>query len=410
MAGGFTQINPGPVAVQVCPPLGKGESVTLYNSDPLNVVTVGTRPNVAQNDSNAAPIQPLTNAVLPAEYALYAVAPKNTGALVVLPDGGSISPSPGQIALNIAATGLAKDTTLQGTTSAVNGVTATLGAPAQDGTVAGVTTAVGGTTTAVNGVPAGIAVAGVPLLSANDSVISSSGSIAVSGTFTSAVTAIPQIGYEVFVELNASVLETGSAISTVTMTWTDPSTGLVIDVDQFFIAPGVTPGQCLVVGSGPTKAGNVQVKIANGGALGAMTYQFQMLQNSRVYSREDWHSLSATGNPLIAATNSSVASGLIASSSISIVNGTTVNRLLPLYAGEVQFCIIPPAQTGQVGIQTLDQNAPVANLIALEQLVASTPLNFTHALSRAQCQLNIKNTGAATGTFQVLATIVETPG
>jgi hypothetical protein len=105
--GGFTQIPVGIQPVQVCPPLGKGESVMLYNQDITNVVTVGTEPNVFQNASNAAPIQPLTSAVLPASKALYAVAPAKTAALVIVPEGGTLSPSPVQIAAQIAASGLA---------------------------------------------------------------------------------------------------------------------------------------------------------------------------------------------------------------------------------------------------------------------------------------------------------------
>jgi hypothetical protein len=378
---------------------GNGQtSYFILNRAVTNFLLVGRDVGIAQdNVTQYSLIDPLGSLTVTDAQDWYAICgtPGATCDVDVTPNASNASVSPAIIAEQIAlaigtfdTSGLALDSTLQDTNT-------TLGTPAQDGTVAGV--------------PGGIAIAGVPLQSLSGSVISSTGSIATANSFTSAVTTIPQIGYEIFLELNASVLETSAAIVDVALTWTDPTTGFVIDKDEFAIAPGTTPGQCLVVGSGQTKAGRVQVVITNGGVQ-SLGYSFQMLQNSRIYSREDWHSLSAVGNPVIAATNSNVASGLIASSSISIGAGATINRLLPLYSGLIEICVIPPAQSGQIGIQTLDPNAPVADLIGLETIVASTPLNFTHALSRAQCQLNIKNTGAATGTFQILATVVETPG
>ncbi len=111
-ASDFTQIAVGPQPVQVCPPLGPGVNVTVYNADINNVVTISRNNSVALNASNGAPIQPLTSAVLDASHALYAVAPSGTAALVILPLGGTLSPSPSQIAAQIDAIGLAKDTSV----------------------------------------------------------------------------------------------------------------------------------------------------------------------------------------------------------------------------------------------------------------------------------------------------------
>jgi hypothetical protein len=105
--GGFTQIAVGPIPIQVCPPLGDGTTVTIYNQDSNNVVTLGTTSNISIGATNGVPLQPLTPGTFPATKAIYAIAPSGTQALVIIPEGGTLSPSPAQIAAQIAATGLA---------------------------------------------------------------------------------------------------------------------------------------------------------------------------------------------------------------------------------------------------------------------------------------------------------------
>ncbi len=136
MPAGESQIAVGPAPAQVCPPLGKGTTVTVYNADILNVVTVSRSRSISQNGTNGAPIQPLTSAVLDASTALYAVAPQGTAPLVLLPQGGSMSPSPAQIATQISALGLMKDTTGQAINASVGALPvgiAETGAPLQLG-------------------------------------------------------------------------------------------------------------------------------------------------------------------------------------------------------------------------------------------------------------------------------------
>lgn len=226
---GFTQITPGPSPVQICPPLGEGVSVTIYNSDPLNIVTIGTTSNVAQDATNAAPLQPLTNGTFPADTALYAVAPAGTAALVVIPEGGQLSPSPGQIALNIAETGLAKDSTLQATNSAVETVTTTLGTPAQNATVAAVTTAVGTVETAVGAVTTTL---GTPAQNATvaavtaevSSVNSTLGTPAQNATVAAVSSAVGVVNTTLGAPAqNSTVAAVSSAVATVNSTLGSPA-------------------------------------------------------------------------------------------------------------------------------------------------------------------------------------------
>lgn len=102
----FTQIPVGPNPIQVCPPLGKEETVTLYNQDIANIVYVSRSISFALGSGVSIPIQPLTSAVLSASAALYAVAPPNTAQLVIIPEANTLSPSPAQIAAQISLSGI----------------------------------------------------------------------------------------------------------------------------------------------------------------------------------------------------------------------------------------------------------------------------------------------------------------
>lgn len=102
----FTQIPVGPNPIQVCPPLGKGETVTLYNQDIANIVYVSRSISFTLGSGVSIPIQPLTSAVLSASAALYAVAPPNTAQLVIIPEANTLSPSPAQIAAQISLSGI----------------------------------------------------------------------------------------------------------------------------------------------------------------------------------------------------------------------------------------------------------------------------------------------------------------
>jgi hypothetical protein len=123
----MAQYAVGPQVTQVWTGLGP---VLLANQDLTNTVTVGDQPNVFQGAQNADAIPALGSIAYSGYTPLYAIAPAGTAALLVVSGGTSWAPSPAQVALQIQALGLAKDTSVQQ-------VKTTLGTPAQDGTVSG---------------------------------------------------------------------------------------------------------------------------------------------------------------------------------------------------------------------------------------------------------------------------------
>lgn len=84
----------------------------VYNADLVNVAYVGYRPDLST--TNASPVQPLGYTVMDGTRQLYGICPGGSAVLNVTPGGISQSASPAQIAAQINALGLMKDTTGQG--------------------------------------------------------------------------------------------------------------------------------------------------------------------------------------------------------------------------------------------------------------------------------------------------------
>lgn len=93
------------------------------NQDLVNEVTVGGTTSVFPDSPAAVIIPPLGSIAVLGRDLWYAVAPAGTTALLVIPGGTQWSPSPAQVALQIAALGLARDTTVQGVNSSVQSQT-----------------------------------------------------------------------------------------------------------------------------------------------------------------------------------------------------------------------------------------------------------------------------------------------
>lgn len=394
----FTQISVGPRPVQVCPPLGDGQTVTLYNADLVNLVTVSRNNSVAQNGTNGAPIQPLTSAVMSASKALYAVAPAGTAPLVVIPEGGTLSPSPAQIAAQISALGLATELTQQLNHTAINTVNGTLGTPSQDPTVAGLNT----------GIPTNIFGTGVPLYSKSSLFASRNAtSIAANGNLQiGPSTTITQIGYTVGITVKANAASLNPFV-TVNMIWSDSLTGLVVGTEAWVLAGGTTLG-VTYYGTGPTKGDTLEVLIVNDDTLRAMTVSCVVTQNSRVYARDDWRQPTVDTVPGFSNPNQNPPSNQLAQASPSVAVGATVTRLLPLYAGRVFITVIGTTDVISIDIQSLDPSLTSgAHVFDQSSGIGVTGgLSAAFSLPRAVCSLNIINTAASGGAVTVPVSIV----
>jgi hypothetical protein len=370
--GDFTQIPVGPNPVQVCPPLGNGSTVNIYNQDVNNVVVVSRNNSIAFGAGNGIPIQPLTNAVLDASKAIYAVAPSGTQSLVIIPQGGTLSPSPAQIAAQIAISGvslLAKSTPL----GSVGSPTALAGG--------------GASATLLNNVP------------------------------------VTQISYEFSISTRQSSAAAVFPLIEVVMTWTDSITGATTAIDHFYTSAFGNAGPFLVtVGTGPAKGDTLNVTITNINAT-PITYTFTAAQNSRTYQRDDWRWLgwlglagagqfSAVTTPAYSETEQGI---LIAHTIAGQLAGTTVNVLMGLFCGNAwihadETGVGPANMTFEVNTQT---NFGTQSLYSSQVgggpngAIPNGPVNQLISLPRSPCFISVINSGSVASSTSIKAVIAE---
>lgn len=133
-----------------------------------------------------------------------------------------------------------------------------------------------------------IAATGVPLLTLSSLVQSASGlTIAGAGVHPFPAVTIGQIGYEVRIDASIPFSATIPFLE-VQMIWTDPAANKIMATDTF-IVPSSSGGQAFtVIGRGPSKAAVLQVQVTNLDPAQTATINISVLQNSRVYPRDDW--------------------------------------------------------------------------------------------------------------------------
>lgn len=134
MAGTFQTVQVGKSPQRIQTWLAPNDAFLLVNNDLTNQIFIGNDPG-----TQPIPIPPLGSLALANaknDTWISTGGVSVTVTALLLPAGTQWTPSPAQVAAQINALGLAKDTT-------VNAVKTTLGAPAQDGSIATVNTTVG---------------------------------------------------------------------------------------------------------------------------------------------------------------------------------------------------------------------------------------------------------------------------
>ena len=322
--GDFTQVQLGPdlpVPIMNGVP---GLSVTLSNQDLINTVTIARRNNFSQGGSNTATIPPLGSVTVDASKTIWGLAPTGTLPLLIFPGGGNWAPSPAQVAAQINALGLAKDTSVNNPayspiTTGNAGLLSTLSAQTNQNTA----------------IPNNIAATGVPLLVLPQSLYNNNFTVAAGTTTLIGPFTITQPGYELLFSLWSSVA--ANVFLRVTMQWFDPTTGVKVDQQSWYMLAGANATTDLhaIQGTGPTV--NAQLQIGFTAVNGLITIPNVLLhQNSRIYTRHDFRTfthgnyvngLSASG------TDDMQAMVLTQQLASSVATGTHITIYSPLYAG-----------------------------------------------------------------------------
>lgn len=309
----------------------------IVNRDITNAVIVGNDRGLSNAEqSNISIIDPLGSMAVDGKKTLYAIPQtRNTTPLVdIMPGATYWAPSPAQVAAQINALGLMKDTTGQSVKTSVDAQT-------------------GGGTIANE-----IATAGVPLLSKVTNILNDQNHNLPANSSTTIVSNLPvtQIGYEIYLKALCPGASTAPFI-TLDLNWIDTATGLTVWHDEWNIGVGSTSGGSVYFGMGPTKADVLTITAFNADLLQAFTLTTVMHQTSRVFLRDDWRQETFNTIPGFAAgTLHTQQANCLTAFNGNINAGATITRYVALYAGKVTVSALAFGQVGNIFIDTLDPN------------------------------------------------------
>lgn len=310
---------------------GAGDPILIYNGDVNNVLLISnfTSPVLM----NSIPVQPLTSVTVSDKKKWYAVPESGSVASVtVAPEGTQMSPSPGQVAEQIATLGLA---TVAAQNTQIGQLTAVPGNTIGQEIAAQIATG------SASGTPGG-----TPLLHGFDFIqgpnanfnIPANGSVTTGGTFM-------KPAYVVGLSVTVSSGGATCPFLLVGMTWMDSTNTVELGHEKWYI-PAASSGTYYHVGKGPVKGAHLSMKLTNLDPGFAMTATLNLLESTYPISRDDWRGVdyqtaSVPGYGAYGVTPTGLAYGQMASGFLAIQNNdtlpahTTWSFLLPLYSGPV---------------------------------------------------------------------------
>lgn len=388
---------------------GSGDTINVYNGDITNVLLVS--PNPTPSLSNSLPIQPLTNATIDGSRAQYASALSGTCSQVTVGAASQLSPSPAQIAAQINALGLMKDSTGQAINTGVGSTNVVLGT--------GIAIPVGAAKdTSVNNPAYGPpthtdTVTTNPLQTANNiastgapPIILSTGTIntgtqviAASGTYTNPVKTMGQPGYEIFIQVKCAAASTVPIVQVI-LQWVDSVSGQVVGTDHWYLAGGNAAFQ-QYYGTGPTKGNQLNLSVVNLDAANSTSISVILLQNSRTYMRDDWRNSTYLTPPTFTNGTQDNSGNCVFSSFPSVAANGTVTRLMPIYSGVVQACFLTATGAASFSVNANLQAAAAnpqlsaGNVYFSNSIAANSFANVGFVLPRSPCEFVFVNGATA---------------
>lgn len=244
---------------------------------------------------------------------------------------------------------------------------------------------------------------GVPLLARPANLVNHAISLGPGSVDVFLINApVSKIGYEISWSVFAP--NTQAALLTCLLTWSDSVSGQqVIQEEWDFYAGSGTLGSAHVLrGSGPTKGDTLTVQVKNNAGAVTVTGTVVMAQNSRVYARDDWRSVTFT--PVFGFTsigNSDMQNGIIGSANNAAVaaNGS-VTLLLPLFSGKVALDVLTTSnaadcETSVIAVAAESGGMSQNTVFRLKTDATGRLYVPTLYLPRAQCTLLQTNLNAA---------------
>lgn len=213
---------------------------------------------------------------------------------------------------------------------------------------------------------------------------------------------VNQPGYEI--QLNVATLGATAPIVSVELQWYDSAFGGQIDDEIYYFYSGNLNGH-LIHGRGPSKGDRVVVVITNHDATSQVTVSYTLLQTSRTFTREFWHTLIKAGAapvfPGFTAVPHDIAANVLGAQSGSIAGSTTSTLVMPLYTGTCRLMGSGASTAGMTQWNIVTATDPVAgssfSFQGVNGQTGFAPTGVTSlwipeiALPRSQCQLRVQN-------------------
>lgn len=363
--------------------MASADSVLIANNDILNPLYVGTSPNPSPNAGDVTQVPPLGAIAFGNRTDLYVVTSGPTVQAFVMPGATSWTPSPAQVAAQINALGLAKDTSVQATTGAVQTISGQFVASSLYSSGA-VNLPGGASPVFVNISPlVPVSLTGVGLNGASVDFFSS---------------------YEISLT-NACNAGTASGVYTVTLQWfndvadTNP-------VEQVTWQVPANASGLIVVGKGPMRGNFIAVQVASNDQAGLSpqsTVIVKMTGSLRdTPLGDDWRA----GSVGIGANSTSAkpwTNMILYSSNLNIPVGTVVRDSL-LYSGPVKIFMENNSANGILIGLFQAQFAPNPTIwrgSIPQNNTGQAPTLIDVKFPRAPVTMTISNTGAAAGNLNV---------
>lgn len=351
----------------------------------------------------------------------------------LMPNGSNWVPSPAQVAAQINALGLAKESTqLTGNTniaqvnttlgtppqkSDVNQVNTTLGVPPQKTDVNQVNTTLGvpAQTVDVNGVSTnvvGLTTNGIPPLRGTNNLGNATGQTIATGVNATLVNvaSINKPGFEAVFSVSIPAAAGTVPFCILQVIWTDSATGLTVGQKQYVITSGNGSANALTYYlSGPCRGNQITVKLRNQDPAQTATITWAVNQTSHTYLFD------RLLQPLYAATapitftnpNGNPSKGLLFSSTPTIANNANTTRLIAAYNGKVKINLDNTVQPGAAALQI---NTPSATGLYEEAAAPTSTFKMTCAAgAQANGEWFIPNGAMVAQIFNTAAAGAITP-
>jgi hypothetical protein len=216
--------------------------------------------------------------------------------------------------------------------------------------------------------------------------------------------AMSSVGYAVSMD---AVMPAGTAnpLLRVFMGWSDPATSLVAGEEQWFTpcaasAPGA--GNGLIIGRGPTKAGQLGVSIHNFDVAQSATVDFACWQTGRLVTRDDWRSMphAIAAGPWLGADYDPWANVLAFTNNSGVAAGTTSSWLIPMFAGQASLTLSANTYPGLAVTVTapLPDHFGVATPVLWQDASLTGPVSQAY-LSLPRCPAVLSATNSTGGTI-----------